>query len=311
MKKRIANRLLAAFAVATLFVGGAFAQGTTLPGAVGDYTSGATETEFWVTQGEVMPFYAQPDGYYHPDYNPAGADYSLTAGFIWNWSIAAGAAGGLTFSQTGVNDNYVAITAVTVGDYTIEVTEENTNVTPSCPGAATDLDIHVIAAPTAQLNSVLGFDLCGNQPAELITINITENAPAGRASYAFRLVETIETYDFGTSSWTTTATNNIDFGTLAAKLNTLGGAAPNYTTTHTTPALNVVATSRTRYTYTLASATGATGTGIVSGVSHRSNYLDGGTVTAHAFGANTAVAFIVNPAPVTGPIFHIDNDFAF
>jgi len=70
---------------------------------------------------------------------------------------------------------------------------------------------------------------------------------------------------------------------------------------------------RTVYEYTLQSSSDVTGTGIVSAISHKSDYLTingGGSVTASPFTNPTTITYIVNPRPVTGPIYHISNDWA-
>jgi len=70
---------------------------------------------------------------------------------------------------------------------------------------------------------------------------------------------------------------------------------------------------RTRYTYTLVKATDAPGPaadGVISAISQKSDYV-GGTVLTHAFGAKSTYVAIINPTPVTGPIYHISNTFNY
>ena len=59
-------------------------------------------------------------------------------------------------------------------------------------------------------------------------------------------------------------------------------------------------------------AAGAAGEGIVSAISHKSDWLTldgGGDVTTYAFAvpAEVIVQYVVNPTPITGPIYTIPN----
>ncbi len=147
-----------------------------------------------------------------------------------------------------------------------------------------------------------------------IAMAITEAAPDALAGYAFKITETVDNIDnVGTVTANVSTTDVENFGLAAkAKSGTTGfaGTSPNFTYTFNSAALTVQNGERTQYTYTLASTTGVTGTGIVSAISQKSDYL-AGQVNGQAFGAKTTVVFIVNPAPATGPIYHIANDFAY
>jgi hypothetical protein len=49
--------------------------------------------------------------------------------------------------------------------------------------------------------------------------------------------------------------------------------------------------------------------GIISAISQKSDFI-AGTQLAYTYTDNTVV-FIVNPAPATGPIYHIPNNYAY
>ncbi|MFO7843760.1 MAG: hypothetical protein R6V16_08115, partial [Bacteroidales bacterium] len=85
--------------------------------------------------------------------------------------------------------------------------------------------------------------------------------------------------------------------------------------TVSTGAMPVVGGERTKYEYTIKTATDYTGTGaegIISAISHKSDYLavaGSGEITTYPFTGTLTVTYIVNPAPSTGPVYHIPNDF--
>ena len=260
------------------------------------------------TGGTTMGYYALPDPVYHPNYN-AGGGWALTADFVWNWTIG----GGATVNKPGAA-NYVEILYPATGDYVLEVTEEASAAFGGCvSGTVRTINVTVIDPPTALFTTADNLANCGDLAAQPIEIAITEQIALALAGYSFRVRELIENID---AVGNPAATVNddatfVDFG-LAAKVQNgtagFAGSQPDYTYGFNSSALNVVAGARTRYTYELTSAAGVTGAGIVSAISHKSDYL-AGQVNGFAFGAKTTVVFIVNPAPVTGPIYHIPNTF--
>ncbi|MDD2548453.1 MAG: hypothetical protein PHD00_00005 [Bacteroidales bacterium] len=271
----------------------------------------------YVTVGATMGYYADPDPVYHSDWNQTDG-WGLTTGFVWNWSVptAPGAAATVVSPVASFPANYVQITFPEAGDYIVNVAEESPAAFGGCEGSTTIMNVTAIVAPTATITSTdITTGLCGNQAAENIVVSITENIDLSLAGYAFKITELIEQIDDNGDliGGPYTATDHYDFA-LDSKLQDsstgFSGAASPYTFTGTSSALNVVGGNRTRYTYTLASTAGVTGTGIVSAISHKSDYL-AGQVNGHTFGAKTSLVFVVNPQPVTGPIYHIPNNYVF
>ena len=317
MKKVNLVRTFLSVAVAMLVTNGTFAQVNDPSGdyVVYDNAAAAPNDVEYVTVGATMGYFAQPDPIYHPNYN-AGGGWALTAGFVWNWTAPTDPGTAPTFNKPG-DANYVEITYPVAGNYEIDVAEQSPAAYGGCADATpTVMNVTAIAAPTAQFGTAdITSGLCGDQAAESIELDITESAPDALAAYAFTITETVENIDnLGAVTGTVTATHNVeDFG-LAAKANTgtsgFAGTSPNFTYTFNSAALTVQNSERTKYTYTLASTSGVTGTGIVSAISQKSDYL-AGAVNAQAFGAKTTVVFIVNPAPATGPIYHVPNNYAY
>ncbi len=262
------------------------------------------------TGGTTMGYYARPDMVYHPNYTAVGG-WALTANFVWNWSIAGGPT--VTYPVPTFPANYVQVTYTGLGNFVLQVAEQASAAFGGCVDATpVTINVTVVAPPTAQFTTADALANCGGIGVQALSIAITENVPAGVAGYAFRVRELVENID-AVGTTTATLVNNatfVDFG-LGAKVQgaSIGGSQPNYTYGFNSSAVVVQGGARTRYTYELTSAAGVTGTGIVSAISHKSDYLGAPTVNAHPFGAKTTVVFIVNPAPVTGPIYHIPNAF--
>jgi len=266
-----------------------------------------TETVYQ-TAGKTFRLYVEPDSVYSPDFTAPA--WTLGAAARWTWTYVGLTGNPLT--ATPANQNWVEFTNPAVGSYSVSVVESNTIA--GCTGAAVTKDVEVIAAPTAQITTADPAQACGDQAAMAVQIQFTENVPSTWASYAFAINETVENIDVSDVVIGPALVDNdafVDYPTTG-KLNALGGAQPDYTWSFNTSDLDVLNGERTRYTYTLIKASDAPAAaldGVISAISQKSDYV-GGTVQTHAFGDNQIV-IIVNPAPTTGPIYHIPNNFAF
>jgi hypothetical protein len=304
--KRVFNfRNVLAIAAGLLFANATFAQILT------DYEDRA-ETSYQ-TAGATFRLYVEPDGTYSPTYNPVtNANLGATARWTWTFVGLTGA----PLSGVAAAQNWVEFTNPGVGAYTITVAESNT-LSVCADGTPESQDVTVIAAPTAAITTADPAQACGDVAAMAVVMSITEAVPAAVAGYAFAVNELVENIDPSDAVIGAALVDNdafIDFPTTA-KLNTgngLTGVASPYGYTFNTSALDVQNGLRTRYTYTLIKASDAPGpsaNGIISAISQKSNYIDGNDT--YAFNANNQIVIIVNPTPVTGPIFHIPNDWAY
>lgn len=265
-------------------------------------------TDMYQTEGTTFRLYVEPDIIYSSSWD-AATNNNLGADARWTWTFS-----GLTGSVTSgdpVNQNYVEFTNPTTGTYTVEVVESNVAI--SCSGATQTQTINVVDAPTGGFTTADVTDFCGDQSAETITIRFVENVPDALTAYAFAVREVVEEIDGSGNPITTVSSTDtyVDFPTNGKANGSTPGvtlATPNFDYEFNTSALDVSNGNRTRYTYTLLEASDAgTGTnGIISAISQKSDYIDG--LTTHAF-SDDQVVFIVNPAPTTGPIYHIPNDF--
>jgi len=336
MEKRFTKKIIAAFAVATLFVGVALAQVE----ATGDYTQYdanvlvPTNTEY-VSVGATMGYYAVPDAVYHPSY-ALGGPYTLTAGFTWDWTVPTEPAPGdatVIYPVATFPANYGRVTYGATGSYIINVAETSPASFGGCADATpTVMNVTAVALPTGTMSIApagwqtitanQSYQICGDQAAETVTIAFNEAVPDAMGSYSFQITETIENLNGADAVTATPQAETIvqDFPLASkvkgANLGTLTNAAfatatPAFTFTFDSDALNITGAARTRYTYKVARSGEATGTAnidFVSNISHKSDYLAlGGAFDPKVAFTVSTVSFIVNPAPVTGPIYHISN----
>jgi hypothetical protein len=280
--------------------------------------------------GTTLGYYAKPDAIYHPGY--VDATWTLTAGFVWNWRSISDPGSVPTFNKSGAA-NYVEITYPDLGDYSIGVKEQASAAFGECEsGIESLLNVRVISPPTGtisinpagswqEVSPNQSYQICSDQLGQTVTISFNENIPNGLAAYAFQITKTIERLDGnGLVISTPTAETAIQNFAETSKLKdgNVGGltdalfvrATPAFTFTFTTEALNVISVAdiaaRTRYTYKVARTGDPAQNGFYSAISHKSDYL--GAISYYDFTAQT-VSFIVNPAPATGPIYHIPNSF--
>ncbi len=176
--------------VLALAISGAFAQSSDVPGTAAQYDETVTIT--YMMEGTTVPLFAEPDGYFHPSYDPDVANSLNAAGFTWAWTEGTGTLG---ITQIDPTDNYVTVSAVVgdAGSYTVNVIESAPAAWGGCnDGTGIDLTVNVVAQPDATLteNGTGGptYNLCegdANLPTA-VTANITD----GWQNY--RLVWTLE-----------------------------------------------------------------------------------------------------------------------
>ncbi len=326
MNKMTTKKLVATFAVAALFIGGAIAQ-TVVPGYTDgagtgtNYVNTATQATTEVTVGKAIPFYADPDTYFHPSYNPEDGS-GITAGFSWTWYTSAADSANITIGAT--TDNYSEITGATVGGpYTLNVVENG----PICSdGTPETIAITVLAQPTFSLSTTTNLELCLGDPglpAAPLQSTITAN---GASDY--HMVWNLEIYTMSGSPAAADEWFDTDLvtslGGAQAYAEEFTTAAPDQTQTAAgtfnltamTPN-GIIGSKSTVYVYTL--------TSINDLVSRRGDFLtiddaiqgSGNAVNSTAWSdfayyavAGQTVTITVHPTPVTGPIFHINNTWA-
>jgi len=318
---------------AVMFSFGVMAQNPAAPYAQYDANLTAPTNVEYVTLktgGTTLGYYALPDPMYHPTYVASG---TLTTGFVWNWSILPA----MTITKPGAA-NYAEITYTATGNYVVNVAEQASPAFGGCTdGTPTVMNVTVINTPTGTMSIAPGgawqqiaantsYQVCGDQAAQTITVAFNEAVPNTLGGYSFAIARKVEEIDgAGTVLATPTAWTILQDYTAGSKLKTgnlgltglnpaFATVTPAFTLTFDSHALNISNSRRTKYTYklvrtgTLAADVDAATNDFRSAISAKSDYL--GSATYYNF-TNNEVYFVVNPAPATGPIYHIPNDYAY
>jgi len=333
--KRSTLKKLAFTLVAMFIFTGAFAQMV-----AGDFSLISAQGSItYVTQGKAVPVYVTPDGTYHPTWTfPSN---NITTGFTWVFTSASIPAS-ITINQPSTL-NYAEFTGVTVGGpYAVNVYELAPAAFGGCHDAGLDFNVYVTGRPTAAMtgSTVAAWiadaatatgsrqHICGDVAAgENLTVAFTETGvPAATlASYAYLVQARVINIDVTDAEidadLVTAGTQPISLTSISDRVTTAKYKATTGSEVIATGGLTVLNSLRTKYTFTITKASnlpGATADGIVSNISQKSDYVSANGVptlaqiTTYPFTAgSTTVEYIVNPSPVTGPIYHITNTFAY
>ena len=295
---------LALVSVAMLMFAGAWAQNP--PAAYEDITTDALAPSIsYVTTGKTMPFYVMPDLYYHPNYVAAG---TLTAGFTWTWSIT-----GAATLQNQAN-NYVEVVVpgglLVETDYTIDVFETAAATHGGCPDATpTTATVRGVPAPAMgavnypYFNTTLAiadggtYSVCGNMAAADVTVQLS-GYPNFQLKWTLTQVQ-IDAAGVDVGLPTTIVDNSagqtLGAGNSLTRVTDQNYILHNYAHTMLVPVADPV---RTKYVYTLG--------GITDLISRKSDFL---AATGWYANVDQVYTIIINPAPQTGPIYHIPNDY--
>jgi len=273
-----------------------------------------------VTVNTTVPYYVQPDTYFNPGFGSIGDTATVNSTFTWDFSRFADAPtpGWQSNTQAGGDNagNYIEVTfnATNGVDEFIYVTE--TSLTGSCPGTPVSLEVRVIAAPTVTLatdndgGGILGYDRVGGltfcegdlRLADGVYATLTNGMAGNSPSYDLQYTLDVDTLNVGTATWGNVAGSSSDF----TGVNYVDGIDVN-----SYPLIKPAdpydceviggTTYATRYVYTIVS--------VNDRISRKGDYLAGSAQYYPATGTAT-MTIIVNPAPVTGPIYHISNMWA-
>lgn len=316
MKRSTLSKLALTLVAAFVFVG-ANAQTPV------QYTQDQTEA-IVQTEGISFRLYVTPDPLYSPNYTATGA---LGANSRWTFTIPVGlTASAPVVSGTAVAQNWVEITnPVASGtDYAVSVIESNTAF--ACTDAGITTNISVIAAPTAaiattpgaawtQVGALKEYYLCAAAADAIavpqLDITYTEDAKRVANAYDYILGVTVAGYDVNDTEIVAPADVTATFGKSGMQAIADYDASPiAYSTANTMSLLTDGggALVRTKYVFTL------------SNISSKTSYLSyfrantgftPSVATNYYAVAGQTVTFWLNPAPVTGPIYHIPNNYTF
>lgn len=293
-------------------------------GAFAQWIPSTTQPTDTVTLGKNVPYFVEPDAYFSPAWTggATGPD-SGNATTTFNWSVPTVPVGGTaTPTDVTANDNYIeyAFTGAT-GAYQIQVTE----TANSCAGSAVTQDVEVINAPDFAINTAAGYisadiTACEGDAALGDIVGVTLSTDIAQ-NPSFQLgwqleIKTLTSggaddqfYDEGNlatapvSGVPVAIDSTFTSGTQETGINTT-------TFDLTKPADGFIAIDdggkqTTVYTYTV--------NGVNDRISRKSNYLTNSIADPTAwdvYGTAATIVITVNPAPVTGPIYHISNMWA-
>ncbi len=252
------------------------------------------------TTGYGLTLYVAPDPVFSPGYNGTGtAGINPTSSWIWT-------VGGTALAATA--NNYVEIAKEDLPDVgsnlVVNVMESITGI--SCDGSERTHTITVVGAPTANISATPTGDwdaltageewqTCTDGLTENISIAFTETGVAA-GTYAYKLDVTTINYD-----------ENGDAGVASTVSSGPAIDGTLVTSPENRPIAFNLGTGASRTQYTINLQLGSIG----SAISRVSQFRAGVTPYVYSDPVNTTLTFWVNKPPVTGPIYHIPNDYAF
>jgi len=283
--------------------------------------------------GSTNGYYLMPDSYYHPNYTAAGS-WALTAGFTWTWGIAPA---GPTVTDASTADNYVEVTFPATGNFVLSGRELAPALYGGCTSTDSTVSIVVLDTASFSVTPATGvyiapatdtLEVCEGDAAlvgGLVGVDIVDNIGNG-ANFnliwdltIFTLMadhttplnyyQTDESTTLGAGVPAVSATaaaptviadpgtydlQSVDDGTFSA----IGGASTVYR--YTVNAINDRLSRKGEYLSLLAANAG------VPGFATTPDDFTYYGVDDEEF----SVVIIVNPTPVTGPIYHIPNNWA-
>ena len=320
MKRGNLLKVITGIATALFVANGTFGQDVQ-GGTDYEAISGANTEIDSVTVGSTTRLYVKPDAYFHPGYvNPT---WTLTAGFTWDWVIPGGAG---TADAGEVNtDEWVQVdwSGTAGGPYNIVVTETAPAAYGGCSGD-TNVYVSVIASPTATFTAdnpgtIIGADLTVCE-GDARLADIVQSTMTGVTTLQLEWTLEIATLSSLGAKDEYFDLDKASLGAVQAFAINRAGTVANPQETGLTAltfdfdkpndgtytAIQPAATKKaTVYTYTI--------NGINDRISRKSDYLgnSAGAADGWTWYDTTAETIVirVNPAPVTGPIYHIPNDW--
>jgi len=313
--------------------------GQTYPGNLIENTDPANQIDS-VTHGNTLPYYVEPDPILNPDFS--GGDVyptnsgDLSQGEEWNWWLGTtGTVGGSTDNQGtagGDADNdgpYIEVewndpNAGAVGapvEDSIYVQESNTDVSGGCEGDTSYLRVLVFDQPefTPVDGSNALIELCGTQDYDIPIASVEDNhVQTGNLKFKFDIsCDNVDPADpTGPSTGTVSGRTNTDSVVAVTTPVNGDGTAEGPFNMLTNYDIRIQNNDVTRYRFSF----GGSGDGISDQISRQSDYLNvGGSdptdetqwtyYPATNGGNGTNIDVVVYPAPNTGNIYYVPNDF--
>lgn len=330
MRKSTLLKLAGTFA-AVMFSFGVMAQ--SYPATINTNYVEATETSYQTT-GLGLRLYAAPDPVYSPNYatTPTPANINALSEWRWVYGVSFADAGATQIKPWTAAQNYVDIAAgqLPVSGTRLFWAAERFGAAGCADVIGKSHLVTVIAAPDATMvgantgtlwtQLVAGREYSRCDAAEVDNLNIAfTEAATGYEGYAYNVTVTAIRYNIdgqpvdnlgaviADPAGATDVTGTLGLATVA-DITTI--ASTDFVATPQTPAFGALtylqvagANVRTKYVFTLS--------GIASRISSLSHLR---ASIANAYYTPTVaqtVTYWLNLPPVTGPIYHIPNNYAF
>jgi len=295
-----------------------------------------------VTVNKPMPFFVWPSAAYNPDYvATATTHYTPVADIILNVISNFAWIPGADGVTANANKNYVEISWTSVGNKTYSVTE--TPVGGLCPAVPVYFGVEVIAVPSATIvgaNTAFGLNnVISSQCWDAATphnVIVEATLPNTDEVYPYHFNVTYEVFNVNGLNGSGELPNTGNVFNTDPLLGVTNIAAPttviNGSVTATAPSASnpIILTTGTELVASqdyvvqnnMITVYRITYNNVNAAISRKSDYLAArtGSWTAadydnFSYYPATAVAtakYIISlPTPVTGPIYHIPNNFAY
>ncbi|KAF5073324.1 hypothetical protein DSECCO2_193020 [anaerobic digester metagenome] len=297
-----------------------------------------------VTINKTMPFWVFPSVAYNPDYVTTGftTNYTTSAQIVLNVVSSFAWTAGVDGTTSAANKNYVEITWSSVGDKTISVIE--TPAAGICPGDAVYFGVKVINEPSASidganvelgLNNVISRACWSATAPHNVAINTTLANADEEYPYHFNVTYEVFNVDgldaageLPNAAGVFDAANaDVTDITGATTVNVRGSVTPAANPSDANPIIlaagnELVASQDYVVQNNKITVYRITYNNVNAKISRKSDYLAAraGTWAATDYAnfsyypaapAATAKYIVSLPIPVTGPIYHIANNFAY
>ncbi len=262
---------------------------TAVSGQIPAEYSETNTTDMYQTVNTNFRVYVQPDPVYNPDYVTNG-DIDLNS--FWQFILSGGLTAVTPDDITDpVSQNWVLVTASTIGEQTISATESFGAA--GCDGSTQVQTVHVVGAPTGELTG--DGSACGENVVADLVITFSEEDGIYDA-FAYNISVKRQGYDVNGEPVGTAE----DLADLSVPATNDGFV--NSGSEVSTPNMEFVVDGtplRTKYEFTLASVASRTST---------VSQIRAGTGDSPFYAvADQTVTFWLNLPPVTGPIYHIPD----
>lgn len=276
-----------------------------------------------ITDGAVIPYWVEPDAVLNESfagaYDTSQTNAAQNLQSVWTWWLNSGAAVGSQVShQAGGGEGQGPYVDVTWSDNgndvdTLFVREESST---GCVGDTSLVRVAVVAQPDFTVSDATDDDtvrICEGSESQTITLSSIADNGVGGGTLKFRLDISVDTLN---SDQTVDANVRESFDTVVQIGITSGNDVTLMPYT-----IGIIGNQITQYRFAFDNTLDATNqNGMSDKISRKSDFLDLATkdgsndqeytyYTPNAAGDTDMITYIIFPAPDTGPLYYLPNDF--